>query len=172
VASGHAGTAGGGSVTAVVGQLHVVRAPKVVFDDMHLSAGQCRIRAAADGQPLPDRACTPGAIDPAVTQANIRSTICTPGYTATVRPPAAQTDKWKKASEANYGVSGSAGEYDHLVSLELGGANATSNLWPEPGSIPNPKDAVESRLHEEVCNGELTLATAQAAIASDWTTAP
>jgi hypothetical protein len=150
----------------------VVRAPKVVLDDMHLAPGQCHIRTAANGQPLPDPACTPGAIDPAVTQSNIRSTICTPGYTATVRPPAAETDKWKRQSEADYGVGDSSGEYDHLVSLELGGTNATSNLWPEPGSIPNPKDAVENRLHEEVCAGRLTLAAAQAAIAADWTSAP
>jgi hypothetical protein len=54
----------------------------------------------------------------------------------------------------------------------LGGTNATSNLWPEPGSVPNPKDAVENRLHKEVCDGQMTLAAAQAAIASDWTTAP
>lgn len=167
--AGRATTAEGGAAAA---QLRVVRAPKVVFDDMHLSPGQCHIRTAADGQPLPDPACTPGAIDPAVTQSNIKSTICTPGYTATVRPPAAETGKWKKESEADYGAGGSKDEYDHLVSLELGGTNATSNLWPEPGSVPNPKDAVENRLHKEVCDGQMTLAAAQAAIASDWTTVP
>jgi hypothetical protein len=171
--AGRATTAEGGAAAgAAAAQLHVVRAPKVVFDDMHLSPGQCRIRTAAGGQPLPDPACTPGAIDPAVTQSNIKSTICTPGYTATVRPPAAETGKWKKESEADYGAGGSKDEYDHLVSLELGGTNATSNLWPEPGSVPNPKDAVENRLHKEVCDGQMTLAAAQAAIASDWTTVP
>jgi len=87
-------------------------------------------------------------------------------------PAAAETDKWKRLSEADYGVGGSKGEYDHLVSLELGGTNATSNLWPEPGTIPNPKDAVENRLHKEVCDGQLTLAAAQAAVAANWTTAP
>jgi hypothetical protein len=139
---------------------------------MHLAPGQCHIRTAANGQPLPDPACTPGAIDPAVTQSNIKTTICTPGYTATVRPPASTTDKWKKESEADYRIGDTQGEYDHLVSLELGGANATSNLWVEPGTIPNPKDAVENRLHKEVCAGQITSAAAQQAIASDWTTAP
>lgn len=36
---------------------------------------------------LPRHDLTPGAIDPRVTQSNIRSTICRRGYTATVRPP-------------------------------------------------------------------------------------
>jgi hypothetical protein len=151
--------------------LHVVRAPKHVLDDAHLQPGQCHVRETAAGS-LPDPACTPGAIDPAVTQSNLRSTICRPGYTATVRPSASETNRWKRVAEQAYGVPDDGEEYDHLVSLELGGANATSNLWPEPGTIPNDKDAVENRLHREVCSGQITLAAAQEAIAADWTTAP
>jgi hypothetical protein len=45
-------------------------------------------------------------------------------------------------------------------------------LWPEPGSIPNAKDTVENRLHKEICRGQITLAAAQRAIATNWTTAP
>ncbi|MCW2898087.1 MAG: hypothetical protein JWO67_352, partial [Streptosporangiaceae bacterium] len=70
--------------------LNVVHAPRRVFDDAHLQAGQCHVRQAAAG-PLPDPACTPGAIDPAVNQSNIKSTICSPGYTGTVRPPPTPT---------------------------------------------------------------------------------
>ena len=36
---------------------------------------------------LPRHEFTPGAIDPRVTQSNIRSTICRRGYTKSVRPP-------------------------------------------------------------------------------------
>ena len=130
----------------------------------------CRFR---DGGQLPDPACTPGAIDPAVTQANIRSTICRSGYTATVRPSASQTDRAKfKVAYVAYQVNHSASsELDHLVSLELGGANDIANLWPEVGKQPNPKDAVENALHRAVCSGTVTLSAAQQAIASDWTTA-
>jgi hypothetical protein len=39
--------------------------------------------------PLPDPACTPGALNPDVTQASIGSTICVSGWTATIRPPTA-----------------------------------------------------------------------------------
>lgn len=72
---------------------------------------------------------------------------------------------------AAYGDTGSMGsyEYDHLVSLELGGApNDTRNLWPEPGGSPNRKDSVEDRLHREVCDGQMMLAVAQHIIATDW----
>ncbi len=70
-----------------------------------------------------------------------------------------------------YGDSGPAAnyEYDHLVSLELGGAvNDPRNLWPEPGSSPNPKDAVEDALHRMVCDGEMQLSQAQRIISTNW----
>lgn len=35
---------------------------------------------------LPDPACTPGAVDPRVTQNNISATICKRGYSTSVRP--------------------------------------------------------------------------------------
>ncbi|MBS2964186.1 hypothetical protein KGA66_14095 [Actinocrinis puniceicyclus] len=122
--------------------------------------------------PRPDPHCTPGSFDPSVTQANIHSTICRSGYTATVRPAVSQTNAAKHTLYADYGVpSSTTSELDHLVSLELGGSNDVANLWPEIGKIPNPKDSVENRLHEAVCTGKVTLAAAQQAIATDWTTA-
>jgi hypothetical protein len=72
---------------------------------------------------------------------------------------------------AAYGDTGSPhhDEYDHLVSLELGGArNDPRNLWPEPGGSPNTKDKLEDHLHAMVCHGEITLAAAQLKIARDW----
>ena len=126
-----------------------------------------------DGGHLPDPSCTPGAIDPAVTQANIRSTICRSGYTKTVRPPESETERFKfDQAYPAYGVRHSTRtELDHLVSLELGGANDASNLWPQRPPTPNPKDDVENAVHHAVCSGRVTLAAAQQAIASNWTTA-
>ncbi|WP_236653623.1 hypothetical protein [Streptacidiphilus melanogenes] len=136
-----------------------------------------------DGQPLPDARCTPGALSPAVTQADIGETICRKGgYTGGIRPPASVTDAEKRKNAASYDYTGSLhdAEYDHLISLELGGdPNDPRNLWVEPpspghkaGAGPNnPKDAVETRLHTAVCSGKVTLAQAQQAIASDWFTA-
>jgi hypothetical protein len=148
--------------------------------------GSCHYSTGAHGYLLPDRACTPGVVDPAVTQADIYQTICRPrGYTASVRPPESLTEPAKFASmEAYSDPNPSSGtEYDHLVPLELGGASDTRNLWAEPdqGSPSqfdpadpygiNAKDGVESALHDAVCSGKVSLAAAQRAISSNWTTA-
>jgi hypothetical protein len=62
-------------------------------------------------------------------------------------------------------------EVDHFVSLELGGSNDISNLFPEAAE-PKPgfheKDRVENYLHDQVCRGALTLAEAQREIATNW----
>jgi hypothetical protein len=119
----------------------------------------------------PDPSCTPGALNPAVRQATIGQTICVSGYSKSVRPPERITAKEKRASMAAYGDSGAPSdfEYDHLVSLELGGAaNDPRNLWPEPGSSPNPKDSVENALHRLVCSGQMRLSRAQKIIATGW----
>jgi hypothetical protein len=132
--------------------------------------GPCHAR---DGGRLPDQRCTPGAIDPAVTQVDIQSTICLAGYTAAVRPPESQTEAFKfSQAYTAYGIPpGTQSELDHLVPLELGGANDAANLWPEAGPVPNPKDSVEDALNKAVCNGQVSLASAQNAIARDWETA-
>jgi hypothetical protein len=127
----------------------------------------------------PDPRCTPGALNPAVTQATIGSTICRAGWTATVRPPESVTEPEKLASMAAYGVRGASSyEYDHDVPLELGGAvNDPRNLWPEPdypqrtGFYANPKDRLENALKRLVCGSAISLAAAQRAIASDWVAA-
>jgi hypothetical protein len=122
---------------------------------------------------LPDRQCTPGSVDPAVTQSDIGSTICRTGWTQTVRPPESQTEHAKyDITYPAYGISdGTASELDHDVPLELGGANDITNLWPEAGSLPNPKDAVERALNRAVCDGRVSLSAARRAIAADWETA-
>jgi hypothetical protein len=131
--------------------------------------GTCTL-GSRDGQPLPDPRCTPGAVNPMVTQATIEVTICRSGWTSTVRPSVSKTSRMKVASARSYSLSPEdKGEYDHLVSLELGGApDDPRNLWVEPGSIPNPKDAVENKLNRAVCSGLVPLAVAQKAIASNW----
>ncbi len=68
-------------------------------------------------------------------------------------------------------------ELDHLVPLELGGADGLGNIWPECG--PNEtelngryfkiKDRVENYLTDEVKAGRIPLDEAQRGIAADWT---
>jgi hypothetical protein len=74
--------------------------------------------------------------------------------------------------EPAYGQHNVSGELDHLVPLELGGSNDMTNFWVEAGHIPNPKDAVENRLHAEARAGKISLHTAQLDIAHNWMTAP
>jgi hypothetical protein len=136
--------------------------------------GTCHYRAAADTETLPDPACTPGATNPKVTPDTLATTICRKGYTTSIRPPKAITNAEKRASAAAYGYTGSLAdtEYDHLIPLALGGdPNDPRNLWVEPGASPNPKDDVESELQHRVCDGDMSLAAAQQAVATDWTTA-
>ncbi|WP_406126868.1 hypothetical protein [Streptomyces sp. NBC_00989] len=146
------------------------------------AAGSCHYQYLK-GEPLEDPKCTPGAISPAVTQSNLKSTICRKGgYTSGIRPSTSVTGKEKELNAASYGFTGRMGdaEYDHLISLQLGGdPNDYRNLWVEPADpghrkgsgVNNAKDPVETKLHTAVCKGKVTLAAAQQAIVTDWTTA-
>jgi hypothetical protein len=126
----------------------------------------CRVRG-----PLPDPRCTPGTRYRRVG----KKQVCTPGYAGRVRNvPQSRKD----AVYAAYGMTrhfdGQDGEVDHLVSLELGGTNATANLFPEaanpkPGS--HEKDRLENELHSDVCAGRISLRHAQRLIATNWTKA-
>ena len=63
---------------------------------------------------------------------------------------------------------------DHLISLELGGDNQSTNLWPEPyyGQCnARDKDRLENELHRRVCSGAMSLKQAQQEIATDWVAA-
>ncbi len=135
-----------------------------------VAANRCHARGHGRFE-LPDPHCTPGATDPRVSQADIATTICRRGYARSVRPPESVTEPQKRASLRAYGDPGPLRgyEYDHLIPLELGGApDDPRNLWPEPGASPNPKDAVEDALNARVCQGRMSLARAQRAIARNW----
>lgn len=123
---------------------------------------------------LPDANCTPGAVNPNVTQDNISQTICIEGYTKTIRPTSTYTNQLKQQQMKAYGFNDSIKmhEEDHLISLELGGSpDDPKNLWPEPGASPNPKDKVENFLHSAICAGKIQLQDAQTRISKDWTKA-
>ena len=131
--------------------------------------------AAAPDWVLPNAKITPGALNPSVTQANIKNNVCKANWTSTIRPTVAYTNKLKatqmagdyKYLQAQFGKASSAYEEDHLISLQLGG-NPTDpkNLWPEPyvGNNARKKDVVESALKRLVCAGTLKLSDAQKAI--------
>ena len=107
---------------------------------------------------------TPGVVNPDVTQANIASTICTHGWTRTIRPPTSYTNALKLKQMRDYGVGGSPQDYqeDHLISLELGGHPTDArNLWPEPYPRAAEVDSIENELNAKVCSGAMSLDQAQ-----------
>jgi len=126
------------------------------------------------GIPEPDPRLTPGAVFPTASVAQ----ICRRGYARTERSVSVTLKREVFRAYRTRYVPGRY-EVDHLVPLELGGANlgrdrrtsrvvATANLWPEPRESAAVKDRLEDRLHAEVCAGREPLRTAQRAIARDW----
>jgi hypothetical protein len=164
---------------AIVGGPNVAKRRNAALDDLAVAlrvgtsgpamlAVRTKISDCAIAGPLPDRACTPGTAFASATPAQ----VCAEGYSKTVR---AVSVAIKKKVFKEYGVAypqpfGSY-EVDHLIPLEIGGANDIANLFPEPAE-PSPgfheKDLVEDYLHDEVCAGRLDIAEAQMEIAADW----
>jgi hypothetical protein len=68
-------------------------------------------------------------------------------------------------------------ELDHLVSIELGGADTLDNIWPQCGPSRvilakryfKIKDSVENYLAAKVRAGAISLKDAQHGIATNWT---
>jgi hypothetical protein len=85
------------------------------------------------------------------------------------------TAEMRRRVFAVYGISNAdpqAYEVDYLITPALGGADDIRNLWPQPYSSTawnaRVKDALEDRLRELVCRGQLDLAEAQRDISTDW----
>lgn len=132
---------------------------------------------------LPDAACTPGDILPDEDE----KVVCSAGFhTSSIRNHATSQAQ-KNGVYPAYGIphparntgSTQVCEIDHLVSLELGGADTIANLWPEcsPGYANwqgpgfRDKDGFENYLWFHVCvNQDISLKTAQIEIASNWRT--
>ena len=78
------------------------------------------------------RAPVPGAVDPAITQANVHATVCRLGYIKAVRP----SEEWSRALKRRLLIEqhlpGKIQDYelDHLIPLGIGGApRDLANLW-------------------------------------------
>ncbi len=118
----------------------------------------------ADAEELP--------INPTVTQATIRETICAYGWTKTVRPPYSVTNRIKSELLRRVGLTDadkSRFELDHIIPLSLGGAPSdVRNLRLQPWTEAGEKDQLEACLPRLVCDGRLTLDQARRAIWTNW----
>jgi hypothetical protein len=142
----------------------------------------CALAAATAAGELPDPVLTPGALNPAVTQETIFSTICLRGWTATIRPPTSYTNALKRQQLAEYSYEDRDPrhyEEDHRVPLGVGGhPTARTNLWPEPRSATGRceagrytaecKDQLEEAVHADICAGRMSLTDGQAIFLGDW----
>jgi hypothetical protein len=118
---------------------------------------------------MPDSRLTPGAtifVD--------RQTVC--AHTSSNNKPVPAVVQ--RQVFAAYGIDGAQPEgyeIDYLITPALAGADDIHNLWPQSHSSTawnaEVKDALEDRLHQLVCNGDLDLAKAQEEIAANWVAA-
>ncbi len=141
--------------------------------------GSCATIVRA-GSLFPDPRCTPGGVDPSVTEATLHD----PAWTTRCDRNCATSEAEKHVTYGWYGIAkprANSGEsqvceLDHLVPLELGGADGLGNIWPECGPAGAPlrernfkiKDRVENYLADEVRAGRMPLVKAQHGIAADW----
>jgi len=115
----------------------------------------------------PDARLTPGMVTGTPSAAD----VCRPGFARQAR---SVPESEKRKVFAEYGVTPEPGErfeIDHLVPLELGGANGLRNLWPQPFAgtwTAGQKDRLENALHRDVCRGGEPLGQAQEEIRQDW----
>jgi hypothetical protein len=129
--------------------------------------GANSIVAAFERGALPDRSLTPGA-----TRRVAITDVCSIGHEQVVGEVSTSL---RREVFQEYGIVNAHPddyEVDYLIAPGLGGAEDIHNLWPEPYTSrtwnAHVKDALEERLHEMVCGGELDLSTAQRDIATDW----
>ncbi len=115
---------------------------------------------------LPDPHLTPGAV-----KTRDIGRICARGYTKTVRHTSARL---KRQIYRQYGINRRGGHYeiDHLIPLELGGADVAANLWPQSYDTrpwnARVKDQLENFFHAEVCARRFDIDLAQREIAANW----
>jgi hypothetical protein len=135
----------------------------------------------SNGSPLPDPNCTPGAENPTVTLDVLRN----PAFRTGCIRNCATTEQQKHVTYGWYSLTSPPDntgpdqtcELDHLVPLELGGADTLDNIWPQCGpdgvSLNDryfkQKDLVENYLTAQVKSGAMDLETARHQIATDWT---
>ncbi len=134
-----------------------------------------RARYMSNSRPFEARATPRFSLTPGAVRSVTRNQVCSTDHAAEIRLVPASL---KRQVFEEYGMpqgKADAFEVDYLVTPELGGAQDIRNLWPQPYSSTvwnaHVKDALEERLHNMVCSGQIDLATAQHDIANDWISA-
>jgi hypothetical protein len=165
---------------AIARPLGEIRAACRIDRLSHRIEGQSEIGDACGlREPSSDaRAQTPGTLpNPALTPGAVRTADPADVCNRSTR----QYRHWSRARDdhilAEYGLPPGPHpdfEVDHLIPLDLGGANDDENLWIEPRRSIEPvwnaerKDRLEWTMADLVCSGRLDLHVAQEAIRANW----
>ena len=114
-------------------------------------------------------------LDERVSQQNIATTICRPGYADTVSPPFDDMMELKDRLLTERGIDAGHGTryaLDRRVPIQLGGspdAQDNLDLLPWGGHKgERRKELLTAKLKRCVCEGRMSLGEAQAAIAGNW----
>lgn len=144
--------------------ISTIVAVSVLGSTAHAQTPTCKIFGKAPfTTPDNSKSCTPGAFT-RLSHQQVCASKNRPSLTASTR----------RTVLSNYGVpnwTGANGEIDHRIPVFLGGLTVARNLWPESGSIPNPKDALEFRVFRRVCFGDpvkMRVKTARRIFLSNW----
>lgn len=144
------------------------------------SAGRCHTQIR-NGFPVPDPGCTPGATNSTVTLDVLKSpkfkTGCVRDHATSAHQKITTYGWYAVTKPAHNTGANQICELDHLVSLELGGADTLDNIWPQCGPdgarglkrFFKQKDRVEGYLAAQVRANAIGLEVAQRGIAQDWT---
>jgi hypothetical protein len=166
---------------AVCAQLNVNGRASAPLQPVTLPPLQGCATRTSNGFPVPDPNCTPGAINPTLTIDVLRdprfTTRCVRDAATQGEEKATTYDWYRVRHPSNNSGQGQICELDHLISLELGGADTLDNIWPQcgPSDVALPqrffkeKDTVENFLAMQVRAGRMDLIDAQKGIATDWT---
>ena len=142
-------------------------------------ADACKVRMRG-GYPVPDPRCTPGGANPSITLDVLRD----PAWRTRSVRNCESSEAQKHIAYGWYGIQkprhnsnqNQVCELDHLVPLELGGADGLGNIWPQcgPDAVTlnqryfKKKDHVENYLADQVKARRMQLDAAQKGIAADW----
>ena len=142
--------------------------------------GKCKVRTKGKFV-FPDPSCTPGAVNPHLTDAILQDPEFGTGCErdkATSATEKKQTYGWYDITKpTNNAEPHMICELDHLISIELGGADTLDNIWPQCGPkgakgenrLFKQKDQVENWLAQMIRDGTMSKKEAQQGIADDWT---
>lgn len=128
---------------------------------------------------LPNAKLTPGAVNTQVMAEPGAGSYLIDGVEYNICARDFRTKPFRHTSQAlkkqvcrEYGAADcpnrKSGEVDHLVPLEIGGADVLANLWWQPAPAYHVKDRLEDRLPKLVCAGRMSLQDAQECVRGDW----